>query len=862
LKNKMTGVWLCLASLLGCALIFPDTFLLGKSSFFTWSDYLVDYQATFVLSGFFYQGGVQLWDFFGQLPHVFFWVTHGMFRLPDVLTAIVYVLLSPFADNSAQFFNQVFAFVYIGTLLCIRTIGIYLLLKRLINDQWILRAASVIFALLFCPPAFVLGTFYQSFYPLLMYFILSFFLTWRLRYLGMASLFMLLSFSQGIIHTCYMYLGINMFIVSCFIYSVCTQRSILDRCRKYLTRNSKPLFAGFAVLLGLAVVLLGPYVYMQLFWLKDVAFGAEHSRLTGMWSPAHYFHSLMLDTSPPQDFFRRMLDFTLMSGRSFFLGYLMFFFSGIALTMSKDRRKWIFIVAILLVWSLNFPRDTFSIGLIGHWINVLTNPLKVMVRSYQTSINSIIGYLLMPLAVMGMGVLKDIGGGVKVPTKRLCWFSVFLVIFAVNGCAYQAETVKTYFLTALAFSLIAMALLIYAQGNKTALRSAKFIFMALILTDMSLSAWQMKQIIGQDFGLRPHFVEDLPSGAGEVALDFRNPKIAPFVGQSDIYPVDGQTYLWTLRDMSLNYNSLINRETAFTPIDNYSPRHISFQEWPHDPLMRDYVAQNEHLFFFTRYAVQKGAGVFDGIIRRRLAQDVMMVEAQEPSVRPTIPVQIIPKPHADDQWFSITRVIDDTWPNWVYKNDLAIWDFPVQGSIPDYFATNIFVHDRWVRFFIVTADQKLVELAPAQGQLLRPMTFDAQNIKEGKIFVALPANMSFVGFKGMLLLKEQDASGITSVWLHHSDSTGINFQAPADGWLGIQYPYDPKWRIDVDGKPVRFYRANKSFIGLPIAQGEHKVLIRYWPGSWLRWGLPLSVILTSIIFITLIIYALLEVSYE
>lgn len=191
---------------------------------------------------------------------------------------------------------------------------------------------------------------------------------------------------------------------------------------------------------------------------------------------------------------------------------------------------------------------------------------------------------------------------------------------------------------------------------------------------------------------------------------------------------------------------------------------------------------------------------------------------------------------------------------------MTIWDFPVQGNIPSFYASNIFTHDHWVRFFIQTADQKMIELTPAQGELLQPMTFDVQNIKEGKIFVALPANTSLAGMSGILLLKMRDASGITSVWLHHSDETGINFQAPEDGWLGIQYPYDPKWRIGVDGKPVHFYRVNKSFIGLPITQGEHKILIRYWPDSWLRWGLPLSAIVTSALFLILIIYSLYEFS--
>ena len=375
---------------------------------------------------------------------------------------------------------------------------------------------------------------------------------------------------------------------------------------------------------------------------------------------------------------------------------------------------------------------------------------------------------------------------------------------------------------------------------------------------MSLSAWQMKHFISENSSFRPHFIEDLPQQAGTVGLDYHNPKIFPFVGQSDMYPVEAQSYLWTIRDMSLNYNGVINRATEFLPIDNYSPRHISYQGWLNDPLMKDYLAQNSKLFFFSKYAVYDRPGVFEDIIHRHLASDVIMVEGKEASVMARIPYQIKPFSNGEDQWSSISKVIDDTWPNWDFKDDMAIWDFPLDGNIPNYLATNILAIDHWVRFFIQTADGKYIELSPAQGQLIRPMTFDAQNIKEGKVFVALPANTSFVGFKGILLIKTRDASGITSVWRHHSDETGINFLASCEGWMSIQYPYDPKWQVELDGKKIPFYRVNKSFIGFPITQGEHKILVRYWPDSWLRWGLPLSIFMTMALFIALIIFALLE----
>jgi len=855
--------WLCLASLLGWVLIFPEISFHRGISFLMWGDCLLDFFSTFTLTGFFYQGGIQLWDFFGQLPHTFFWVTHGMFRIPNVLSALVYVLLSPFADNSARFFDSVFSIVYFGSFLCVRTIGIFLLLKRFTDDKWILGAGSVIFALFFSPTTMISGMFYQHFFPLLMYFILSFFLTWRLIYLGMAVLFMVISLSQGVVHTFCMYLGINFFAISCCIYSLFVHRSTISRWQDFFKNNSRSLLMGSLGLLILTVIIMGPYVYMFLFCLKDVAFGIDHSRLTGMWNIANYFHGYPpLDQTVPSDYFRRMLDFTFEPGRSFFLGYMMFFLSGLGLAMSPDRRKWIFVLTIFLIWSVNFPRETFSIGLIGHWLNALTNPFKVMVTSYQMASNACFWFLLMPLVVMGLGVLKDLGQGVSLQFSRLRNFALFMIVFAVNGASHQPAIVKTYFFIDMAISLMALALLIWAGKQRPMRRIAITAFACLILMDMHISAWDMKHYLTDHCNLRPHLLEEVPQQTGPVGLDFHNPKIFPFVGQSDMIPVVAQSYLWTLRDLSLNFNSVINRQTALVPIESHSPRHIAFQGWVDDPLMKEYLAQNNKLFFFAGYGVRSGPGIFEKIVRHKLTSDVMMVEAKAaPSLRGEIPSQITPLPPGEDQWLSIPADAgDDDRPGWTYENGMAIWDFPLPGAIPDYFASNVFTHDKWVRFFIQTPDQKYSELAPVQGQLLMPMTFDVQNIKEGKVFVALPANMPLRGLRGILLLKTRDASGITSIWRHHSDETGITFQAPADGWLGIQFPYDPKWRIEVDGQSVRFYRADKSFIGLPVTRGEHKILIQYWPDSWLRWGLPLSVMLATILFIFLIFYALHEAS--
>ena len=91
-----------------CALFFPELIVTHKVSPLLLGDYNLEYVGSFTLTSFFYQGGIQLWNYFGQMPFLFFYTTLGMFKLPNVLTALVYYCLSPFTDHPAQFFHQVF----------------------------------------------------------------------------------------------------------------------------------------------------------------------------------------------------------------------------------------------------------------------------------------------------------------------------------------------------------------------------------------------------------------------------------------------------------------------------------------------------------------------------------------------------------------------------------------------------------------------------------------------------------------------------------------------------------------------------------------------------------------------------------
>jgi len=850
----------CLMAMLLSIFIYPEIYFKPNISFIWWNDYLVEYHTTFVLTSFLYQGGIQLWDFFGQMPHMYVWVTHGMFQLPSILTALVFWLVSPFSQNSAVCFHHVFSFVYPTTLLIIRTMGIYLLLRRMLNDQWILMAGSVVGSVLFCPAAFTFGIFYQSFYPLVMYFILSFFMTYRSRYLLTALGLLVFSFSQIPIHTCYMYLDLNFFILVCLGWSLLAHP---DKATQWLgsLRRSPRQTALVCVLAGLVMaIILGPYLYMQTVSLKDYEFGFSQSRISDMWSVGYYFHKLPLDQANYQDMFRRIMDFTFEPGNSFFFGYALLFLSLIGLVMSPDRRKWIFALTLLMVWFINFPREQFSIGLLGHWVNALTNPFKTIVRSYHMATYSVLPYLLIPLACMGVDSLINLSKENKKTNILRSWLLVIflMALFVITSLHVEPSVVKVYLIFSLIVSIVAWTIFIW--GKSTLHRIAWGAIVSLIVLDACLGVYPIKTFLTSYCEVSPHLFKCHPQ-SGVVGIDYQNPKILPLVEQFDLYDPATDSELWSVAAVSPSYSRIMNEELMFMPPEGHLPRHLSYGNWYQEPWMREYINGNNQLFSFASYALESRPGRLEAVIKRHLTNDLVVVEGQAPGLLSGIPAHIEPKEKIKEQWLIIPNEIKDESEGQKrsFQGDMFIWDFPLPAALPSYAASTIFTQDRNVRFFIQLADQRTMELEPAQGWLLRPYTFDVQNIKEGKVYVALPLDVRpLVNAQGVLLIRNQSSSGVSTIWLHQSDQLGFNFNAPNSGWLRIRFPYDPKWSLTVDDKPSSFYKVDESFIGFPLSPGHHKILIQYWPHSWLRWSLFFSAFTAMGLFFVLMVFALRE----
>lgn len=83
-------------------------------------------------------------------------------------------------------------------------------------------------------------------------------------------------------------------------------------------------------------------------------------------------------------------------------------------------------------------------------------------------------------------------------------------------------------------------------------------------------------------------------------------------------------------------------------------------------------------------------------------------------------------------------------------------------------------------------------------------------------------------------------------WLQsHPERLALQVSTPRPAFLVLLDTYDPRWRAEVDGRPVRLYRTDVAFRGIFLSEGSHRVVFRFEPalGGWgitagaVGWGL-------------------------
>jgi uncharacterized membrane protein YfhO len=80
-----------------------------------------------------------------------------------------------------------------------------------------------------------------------------------------------------------------------------------------------------------------------------------------------------------------------------------------------------------------------------------------------------------------------------------------------------------------------------------------------------------------------------------------------------------------------------------------------------------------------------------------------------------------------------------------------------------------------------------------------------------------------------------------SIKEYHANKVVINAQTENPGVLILSDIYYPGWRAYVDGKESKIYRVNGLLRGVFIEKGQHEVIFKYMPASFIA-GISLSLI--------------------
>ena len=127
-----------------------------------------------------------------------------------------------------------------------------------------------------------------------------------------------------------------------------------------------------------------------------------------------------------------------------YLGLSLLFLALAGLILSRNRLKYFFALGVLFLWLLSFPREGLNIGLMAHWINALTNPLKTIPRSYYFTCHAMLPYLMMPLAVMGIEAMDELYRGRKYSGLALGLWAVLTGVLVVTGVPVVSPEARVY----------------------------------------------------------------------------------------------------------------------------------------------------------------------------------------------------------------------------------------------------------------------------------------------------------------------------------------------------------------------------------------------------------------------------------
>ena len=821
------------------AILFPERFIQFNATFVDYTDSMLSYAGAFYITNALLHGGVQLFDRFDQMPMTFFHLNFAMYKITNVLTALVYALCLPFVKWPAQFFHFLFSFIFISATLMIRIISVYALLSIFVSGRWMRIGATVWVSLVMSAP-FMMGlstNIIYSLFPLFLYYLLTFVRDFRSK--DFLMMLFVWAYCIGTDVFCglgYLYQAMHFVILPAIGYVViCRRKQGLQWIKSIWHKNMAIKVGGIGLTL---LLMIGPTVLLALSNWKDYEFGLDNSRMQNPLSISQYF-ARPAAWAPQGDFLMRSFDFTenLWSLSWVYLGGFTIFLICLGMVAIKDRRKWILIAAAILFFYINCPRSSAGLGGLAHWINALTNPLKFLPRSYHMSCALLLPFVLAPLGAAGMQWIWQQRNKDNVVFKM----AIGLFFICASAVFMQLPMDVKKLLALQGMGVLAVWMLCTWQGRRPAFRFAVMGMLVLLLASDAWGASRYVRGLLDTVLTTPRPILARPE-LGLVNMDYQNPAILPWRHNFSLMTYQDKDIF--LFESSANMPGIVFRYTNLTryyqPVSNYLPRHKSFAQWHRDGGVMFYYAQKRpQMIFMAPYAVSAGEDIFRQVLLKGLGRDVAVIEGA-PGLSRQIPDVV---PSAEEPLALKGLLVLKEKIQWEMKGKLRIGMFKVPADLSFDEASTFLTSDQ-DRLSLVVEAKKNKPFVAAQGDLVVPMTFDVNNMRTGWVCFSLAIDQEI---PEKLVLMYPPAAGAQwgGLYKNTMDEIGFTYTAKQKGWLIIHEPYDVKWKVRVAGKSTDFYTANNRFMGTPITHARHQLELSSWPHTPLRWMLAVSVLISA-----------------
>lgn len=814
-------------------------------------------QYVFYLISQFYQGGVQLFDRYDLFNGSFTQLSVGLYTPINFIIAGGYVLLSPLVKNPAQFFHHWYLFAYYGSGLALRTFGTAILAFYMTKSRLVAIMTSV-WVNGFCTITLIhMGGLCISevynYLPLLLFCLVYYWETRSFKAIIASVLVFLLAVNNGL------YVGLGYFYqtLHLFLFDMLMIWLIFQRGRKPLLSDSFKFKTAGKVVLVAALVLLPVWWWgknlVTDFEVFNSGLGGSQGRFQRIYDPP----AMMKDPNryfiPSEQVFSHAYDFTTsgwyLSGA--FLGITTMVLAAIGLVLAKHSYKFVFITAAVMMGFLNVPSNQGQGGWMmwAHWVDTVTNPFCFLVRSFHYSV--LLWYLTLAIPLcLGlqscMAIVKK--NFYSIYASRINLLKGVLAGI-IGGCLFIPDPhIKAY-----AIKILSLFLIFFVIFDNRKYKNSSRILLGsiLFLAVMSIEFSVLKQYINTKSvdmnwaywdGLRvkPRVYSYMYTSPVPMVLDYQNPRILPvrFFYRTDTHVVF---------PLLLEFQGTFGQFYRFMPLalrlerqsSMYIPRMKIFKDIDKDKQIQEYIGRDGRVMYMADAAIAPNQKDYDAILASGLDRRVVQVQgAHLDRVQNLRDVRL---PPVSPEYF---KQHDYVFPSALGaargKPEGIEYQWKLPKDFPRYLSTAVFTTDVYLWHLSVGAKQ----LIPAQGDLVYPLTFDVNNVRDGYVTVLMPRDMP-IG-QGTVELHVWTPAQLVNVWRNTQDEFGFTYHVPRGGWWVMHMPFDPKWRLFIDGNKTPLSKINRYFIGAPLSAGEHQILLTYWPDSPLR-GLIVVSVLTALV---------------